>query len=566
MAGWLDRRRDLGNLTFLDLRDREGVVQVVASPEHPEPLRRAKRARSESVLMVTGTVLERSQDTINPAIPTGNWEVRAERLEILSSSETPPFPLHDEGSTAEETRLRYRYLDLRRPRLQANLRLRHAVTLEIRKFLDGEGFLEIETPFLTKSTPEGARDYLVPSRIHGGHFYALPQSPQLFKQLLMVAGFDKYFQIVRCFRDEDLRSDRQPEFTQVDIEMSFLEMEQLFDLIESLVERIFALSGLSISRPFPRMPYDQAISLYGTDRPDTRFDLPLSDVGDCFRDSGFKTFQTILEEGGAVRGIRLPAGASYSRKQVDDLGVQAQGYGAAGLAWLRRTDSGLKSSLPSAAVPPSTLEQLARQAELQTGDLYLMVAGDRATVQDSLAQLRIHLARREGLISSSPAFLWVHDFPLVQWDQTQQRFSPCHHPFTAPRPEDVQFLATDPARIKAQAYDLVLNGLEIGGGSIRMHQPELQDQVFQVLDIGTEEARAKFGFFLEALRHGPPPHGGIALGLDRIAMLLAGESSIREVIAFPKTARAVDLMCQAPSPVTAEQLRELHIRVDDPDE
>ena len=564
MAGWLDRRRDLGNLTFLDLRDREGVVQVVASPEHPETLRRAKQARPESVLAVTGTVLERSENTVNRAIPTGNWEIRAERLEILNTSKTPPFPLHDEGLTSEETRLRYRYLDLRRPRLQANLRLRHRVALEIRKFLDEEGFLEIETPILTKSTPEGARDYLVPSRIHSGHFYALPQSPQLFKQLLMVAGFDKYFQIVRCFRDEDLRSDRQPEFTQVDIEMSFLTMDQLFDLIESLLERIFALAGISISRPFPRMNYDRALSLYGTDRPDTRFELPLSDVSPCFRDSGFQIFQGILEGGGTVQGICLPEGAIYSRKQVDDLAAQVQSYGAAGLAWLRRTESGLKSSLP-AAIASHTLEQVAQQAGVQTADLYLMVAGDRATVQHSLGQLRTHLAQREGLISSAPAFLWVHDFPLVQWDETQKRFSPCHHPFTAPCPEDVQWLGKDPTRIKAQAYDLVLNGLEIGGGSIRMHQPDLQDQVFQVLGIGPEEAQAKFGFFLEALRHGAPPHGGIALGLDRIAMLLAGENSIREVIAFPKTARAIDLMCQAPSTVTVEQLRELHIRVEQDD-
>ena len=562
VMGWVDRRRDLGSLIFLDMRDREGIVQVVASPEHASALAKAKEARPEDVLAVSGKVVWRDEETVNPELPTGRLEIRAETIELLNASETPPFPINSPASASEETRLHYRFLDLRRERLQRNLQLRHRASLEIRKFLDEEGFLEIETPFLTRSTPEGARDYLVPSRLYPGQFYALPQSPQLFKQLLMVAGFDRYFQIVRCFRDEDLRSDRQPEFTQVDLEISFPRMETIFKVVERLLERVFALAEIQVPTPFPRLSYAEALSQYGTDRPDIRFDLKFVDVSAAFSQSSFQVFRQIMEDGGLIKGIRVPERASYSRKQLDDLRefVQNQGKGA-DLSWLKVTSEGLKSSLPK-AVAQEELEAVKESAQLQENDLFLMLGGPQESVHQILGRLREQLAVEENLIpEKSYAFLWVYNFPLLEWDEQEKRYFACNHPFTSPLDEDLDLLESDPARVLAKSYDVVLNGVEIGSGSIRIHQRELQTRVFKALGIEPKEAQAKFGFLLEALGYGAPPHGGIALGLDRIIMLLAGERSLRDVIAFPKTARAVDLMCGAPSAVSEKQLKELGLKL-----
>lgn len=564
VMGWVDRIRDLGNLVFVDLRDRAGIVQIVASPEEGDSLEKARQLRPEWVVAVSGPVVRRAPETVNPDIPTGTVEIRAREIRVLNRSLTPPFPINEEVPTSEETRLRYRYLDLRRRQMQRNLILRHKVCMAVRRYMDAQGFLEIETPFLTKSTPEGARDYLVPSRIHPGRFYALPQSPQLFKQLLMVSGMDRYFQIVRCFRDEDLRADRQPEFTQVDIEMSFVQMEDVFALVEGLLAAMFDAAGHPTETPFPRLPYDEAVNRYGTDRPDTRFGLELQDVSAAFRDSSFELFRKTVAEGGVVKGLAVPAGVTYSRKELDDLGRFVQEQGAPALSWLRRLEDGtLRSSLPK-AVPAAELEACAQLAGLTREQYFLMVAGRPEMVNAALGALRLKLGSELGLIPEDAfRFLWVYDFPLLEWDEEEQRYVACHHPFTSPRDEDLELLATEPQAVRAKAYDVVLNGLEIGGGSIRIHREDVQRQVFSTLRIDPAEAEERFGFLLQAFRYGAPPHGGIALGLDRIVMLLAGQKSIREVIAFPKTAKAVDLMCDAPSPVSERQLRELHIAIRD---
>ncbi len=561
VMGWVDRRRDLGGVIFIDLRDREGVVQIVVNPDEDGLLEASRPLRSEHVVAVTGAVVKRSEDTVNPDISTGGIEVQAESLELLAGSKTPPFPINKDEVTAEESRLRYRYLDLRRPRMQSNIRLRHRACMAIRNYLDEKGFLEIETPYLTKSTPEGARDYLVPSRIHPGEFYALPQSPQIFKQLLMISGFDKYFQIVRCFRDEDLRADRQPEFTQVDIEISFPQEEIVFSLVEGLLREIFSLKDIALPETVPRLTYEESMNRFGTDRPDTRFGMELVDLRPAFGETPFRVFREILETGGLLKGIRIEGGSSFSRRELGELADFVGNYGAPALSWVRCTGRELKSSLPK-VVPALELEKAGHLAALSEGDLLLILAGDRRIVQDGLAALRLHLARRLDLIPKDRHdFLWVREFPLLEWDEQEGRFCSLHHPFTSPTPETLGQLKSRPEKARARAYDIVLNGLEIGGGSIRIHDPVLQRQVFQVLGFPDKEAEQRFGFLLEALEYGPPPHGGIALGLDRIIMLLAGEPSIRDVIPFPKTARAQDLMCGAPSSVGQSQLRELSLKL-----
>jgi aspartyl-tRNA synthetase len=480
---------------------------------------------------------------------------------VLNEAKTPPFPVADETPVSEDVRLKYRYLDLRRPRLQGNVILRHRLTTAIRKYFDANGFLEIETPILTKSTPEGARDYLVPSRVHAGEFFALPQSPQLFKQILMISGMDRYVQICKCFRDEDLRADRQPEFTQVDVEMSFARPETIFGVIEPLMREIFAVIGKQIETPFPRMPYAEAMAKYGSDKPDLRCGMPIQDVSELFRESSFEVFRKIVAGGGAVRAFVVPNAAGYSRSAVDGIVGQEKAQGRH-LLWARRADDGtITSSFPK-AVGEETVRRLLDASETSNGQLLFVVAGEPEAASKALGQLRLTLARKDGLLDPEKfAFTWVVDFPLLEWDADDKRFVAMHHPFTSPLDEDIPKLESDPGAARAKAYDLVLNGSEIGGGSIRIHDAEMQRRMFSLLNIGAEEAKARFGFFLEALEYGTPPHGGIALGLDRIAALLANESSIREVIAFPKTAAAVDLMSDAPSSVDEKQLRELHLQI-----
>ena len=562
LLGWVHRVRDLGSLIFVDVRDRFGLTQVVARDDEAL-LAQAKRLRSEFVVAVSGTVERRSDETLNPKIATGEVEIAAREIIVLSEARRPPFQIADETPVSEDLRLKYRYLDLRRERMQRNLQLRHRVLMAARRSLDEQGFLDIETPVLAKSTPEGARDYLVPSRVHPGEFFALPQSPQIFKQILMIAGMDRYSQIARCFRDEDLRADRQPEFTQIDLEVSFATPDLIFGIVERLMQAIFAVNDESVKIPFSRLPYAEAIAKYGSDKPDLRVDMAISDVSGVFVDSSFRVFRDTVAGGGVVRAFVVPGRARYSRRQVDDLVAEAVDLGGSGLVWVRRgPDGGVQSSILKAA-GPETLGRVLEAVGAGPDDLVLIAAGAPNDASRLLGQLRLRLARREGLVDERRRMLtWVVDFPMFEWSESEGRHMAMHHPFTAPRDEDRDQLDTDLGAVRAKAYDLVLNGSEIGGGSIRIHDQRLQRRIFELLKISDEDARSRFGFFLEALEYGTPPHGGIALGVDRIVALLAGEASIRDVIAFPKTAAAVDLMTGAPSSVSPRQLRELHLRSD----
>ena len=561
--GWVHARRDHGGVTFIDLRDRSGVVQVVCNPQVSAAAHEtAKDVRTEFVLAVRGQLALRPADTTNPNLPTGAVELMADEVRILNTARTTPFPIEDETDPAENTRLRHRYLDLRRPKMFSNLYLRHRLAKVVRDYLDSQGFLEVETPFLTRSTPEGARDYLVPSRVNPGAFYALPQSPQLFKQLLMVSGFDKYFQIVRCFRDEDLRADRQPEFTQIDVEMSFVQPADIFRLTEGMIAKVCReVKGIEVSTPFPRMSYTEAMSRFGNDKPDIRFGLELREVTGLFGATDIQVFKDVIAQGGIIRGIVVP-NAPFSRKEIDDLLPLAVSFGAKGLAWFRLTESGWQSPLAK-NVNEDQKGKIAATLSLKTGDLVLLIADKEKIVCDVLSRLRLSLGEKLGLIPKSEfSFLWVTDFPLLDYDLETKRYVAMHHPFTSPREEDIALLESNPGQTRALAYDLVLNGVELGGGSIRNHRTDVQQKVFAALGIGESEAQEKFGFLMEALSYGAPPHGGIAFGFDRMAMLFAGADSLREVIAFPKTAKAVCLMTQAPSTVDAKQLRELSIKVD----
>jgi aspartyl-tRNA synthetase len=558
VLGWVHRIRDLGGVTFLDIRDRAGLSQIVVR-ENDALMTVAKRLRSEFVVGVSGVVQRRSSDTVNPKLATGEVEILARDIRLLNEAKTPPFQIAEDGPVSEDVRLKYRYLDLRRPRLQHNIGLRHRVSIAIRKYLDANGFWEIETPILAKSTPEGARDFLVPSRVHAGEFYALPQSPQIFKQLLMIAGTDRYFQIVRCFRDEDQRADRQLEFTQVDVEVSFAQPETIYNLIEPLMPAIFNEIGKEVALPIRRISYADAIARYGSDKPDLRCGMEIHDLSDVFRESEFRVFKQIVADGGVVRGFSVKGGNDYSRSRLDAIVDQAKALGFTGLIWVRPGAPPLSSvkALSEATLQPA-LDRVAASKE----DLLLMAAGPADQTSKLLGALRLQIAQKENLLNPEQfEFLWVTDFPLLEYSAEDGRWYSMHHPFTSPHDEDWDKLESQPGEVRAKAYDLVLNGSEIGGGSVRIHDAALQARIFSRLGISEEEAKLRFGFFLEALEYGTPPHGGIALGLDRMVAILAGESSIREVIAFPKTASAVDLMASAPSPVDAKQLRELHIRI-----
>jgi len=566
LCGWVHRRRDHGGVIFIDLRDREGIVQIVCDPDNVAAFQIAEKIRSEFVLAITGTVRHRPEGTVNHGILSGEIEVLVNAIEILNPSLTPPFQM-DDDNLSEAIRLEYRYLDLRRPAMQRNIRLRHQVTMAVRIFLDQHGFIDVETPMLTKSTPEGARDYLVPSRVNAGHFFALPQSPQLFKQLLMVSGFDRYYQITRCFRDEDLRADRQPEFTQIDIETSFLPENEIMGMMEDMIRRLFAsVLDISLPDPFPRLSYADAMFLYGSDKPDLRVPLVLTELTDLMQDVPFQVFRDAAQKaGGRVAALRVPGGGELSRKEIDEYTQFVGIYGAKGLAYIKINDltkgmEGLQSPILK-FLPESVVQSILERTQAQNGDLVFFGADKAKVVNDALGALRVKIGHERNLATDSWQPLWVVNFPMFEWDEEEKRWQALHHPFTSPSQGHEDFLTSDPGKALSRAYDMVLNGMEIGGGSIRIHRQDIQSKVFQALNISDDEAKLKFGFLLDALQYGAPPHGGIAFGLDRIVAMMTGADSIRDVIAFPKTQRAQCLLTQAPGAVEEKQLRELHIRL-----
>ena len=563
LCGWVAKRRDHGGLIFVDLRDRSGIVQVVVDPEIAgESFKVAEDIRGEYVVKVAGKVSMRDAATVNANISTGEIEIMAEEIEVLNAAKTPPFYIADGIDTDENLRLKYRYLDLRRPEMQRNIILRHKVTKLMRDYLDTRNFLEIETPMLTKSTPEGARDYLVPSRVNPGKFYALPQSPQIFKQLLMVSGMERYFQIARCFRDEDLRADRQPEFTQLDMEMSFMEMDEILELMEGLIAYIFeGACGKKIQTPFQRLTWDEAMDRYGSDKPDLRFGMELINMVDAVKDSDFKVFNQVIENGGVVKAINVKGYANIPRRECDSLVDFVGIYGAKGLAWMQIQEDGSVKSPIAKFFSEAHMANILATAQAEAGDLIMFIADKPAVVAQALGALRIEMAKRRNLIDPDAlAFAWVVDFPMFEYDEEENRYVAMHHPFTSPRDEDLPLLATDPGKVYAKAYDMVLNGTEIGGGSIRIHRRDVQKQIFSAIGLTDEEAQEKFGFMMNAFEYGAPPHGGLAFGLDRLIMIMAQRDSIRDVIAFPKTQSAACVMTQAPNDVDDKQLRELHIR------
>jgi len=564
LNGWVNTRRDLGGLIFIDIRDRYGITQIVFEPTfNAEAHRLAKELRNEYVISVEGIVRKRPADTDNAELPTGHIDIMANKLIILNEAKTPPFPIEDEIDTHEETRLKYRYLDLRRSKLQKNLLLRHKMYMLARKYFDANDFVEVETPVLMKSTPEGARDFLVPSRLHKGKFYALPQSPQQYKQLLMISGLDKYFQIVKCFRDEDLRADRQPEFTQIDVEMSFVNQEDVFETVEGLMRLMFKeIWNKELQLPLPRLSFDEAMEKYGSDKPDLRFNLEMVTLNNVFVNTNFKVFKDQIESNGIITGLLAPGCGEYTRNQLDVLTDFVKKLGAGGLIWMRVKEDGLDAPIAKFLSDEEKLNIISKLSA-KTGDLIFILSGAKLKALNIMGALRLEMARRLELIKkdAQPQLLWVTDFPLFEWDDETKRYFAMHHPFTSPRIEDVQYMESEPGKVHARAYDLVLNGSEIAGGSIRIHSAELQAKMFKALGISDEEAESKFGFLMKAFQYGAPPHGGIAFGFDRMAMIFAGENSIRDVIAFPKTASAVSLMDDCPSEVSEAQLTELYIRV-----